>query len=167
MTITQEAIEQRATAIAQRQALEELQREEQQRATRDQAARAETTAQGRAILVGVTDRLRREAGPMYQRREEILREIAPALAELIDLEARFAAFYPTVGGDIDRAARLVQRMPADLVRETRAAAGVPTAHDQMPEDLADVARVVGRALAAGLIGPDGIGHPNMRGFLKL
>lgn len=169
MTIQDWQVEQRAQANARGQARRELQAEQQAHDAARSQAIAENARQGQAMLAQLAQRWRDELAPLYKRRAELLAEIAPALEELQRIEQHAATLHTDAGATVDIAARLLQQQPADVVAQLRRDAGVPAHHDSLSEApaLPDLARVFGRALAAGLIGPNGIGHPNMKGLIQL
>jgi hypothetical protein len=162
-----ERLEQIKNEQATSAALAELQRRE----AAEQAARerdvAESIAQARRLLGDVHLQLEAEAKPLYDEAHAWLVNDGGSISRLFQIAAELDRIEASTVPMIDRAARLAQRAPASLVAEVRAAAGLPATRDAVPAGVSDASRVLWRALCAGLIGPRGVGHPNLRGFIQL
>lgn len=165
--ISEHEIEQRAQSNARAQAWRELQQEQQARDAARAQAIAENARQGQAMIAQLAQRWRVELVPLYTRRADA--HLSGNLDDALECETLMRAIYNDAGATIDMAARLLQQQPADVVAQLRRDAGVPSQHDSLAEcpALSPVRRVVARGMASGLIGPDGIGHPNMKGFIQL
>lgn len=167
MTISEHEIEQRAQSNARGQARRELQAEQQARDAARSQAIAENARQGQAMLAQLAQRWRAELAPLYARRADAHRR--GDLDDAYECEKLMKAIHDEAGTTVDMAARLLQQQPADVVAQLRRDAGVPAHHDSLSEapDLSDIRRVVARGMAIGLIGSNGVGHPNMKGLIQL
>jgi hypothetical protein len=150
-----------------RAALEELQRREATEEAARQQGIAESVSRGRRLLGEVHQQLEAEAGPLYQEAHEWMLAGGGDVARIFEVAAELDRIEASVMPQFNVASRLVQREPMILVKEARAAAGLPETRDTVPAGASAAARVLWRALALGLIGPRGVGHPNLHGMMQL
>jgi hypothetical protein len=162
-----ERLEQIKNELTTREAMQELQRREA--AEQEAAARAVATSinEARRLMGEVHQQLEAEAAPLYQEAHEWLLSDEGSVTRIFQIAAELERIESGVNSHIDRASRLAQRSPVQLVKEVRAAAGLPETRDTVPAGASAAARVLWRALALGLIGQRGVGHPNLHGFMQL
>lgn len=148
-------------------ALAELQRREAAEAEAKHAARLQNDYEARRLLAEAHGMLA-QAKPLYEQAHAWLLAGGGELEALHRLVVQIAEIEALPARQFTVASRLAQIQPSVLMKEVRAAAGLPESRDWVPEGTPAMCRVFWRALCMQLIGPRGIGgHVNLQGLMEL
>ena len=147
-----------------------IRKRQDERAAKQQADEQAFEAEkrkGQAMIAQLAQRWRVELVPLYKRRADA--HLRGDLDDALECETLMQVIHNDAMQTINGAVPLLHQASGDIVAQLRRDVGVPAAHDSLNEcpTLSPIRRVIARGMASGLIGPNGVGHPNMKGLIQL